>query len=75
LIQCEYGDVHFLHSPIKRCLKDAKFLVVFTHGHPVVVPFHDINVVCEEHLKQLRKRGTKMEFYEIISYNEKVEFT
>jgi hypothetical protein len=48
---------------------------VFPKGHPVVMPFHDMNVVCEEHLKQLRKRKTPMEIYEFEDYKETVEFT
>jgi len=75
LIKCEWGDVHLPHSPIKRCTKDARYLIVFPKGHPVVMPFHDMNVVCEEHLKQLRKRKTPMEIYEFEDYKETVEFT
>jgi len=75
MIQCEYGDVNLPHSPIKRCFQEAKYLIVFTHGHPVIVPFHDLNVVCEEHLKHLRKIKVKMEVYEIEDYNERVQFT
>lgn len=75
MIQCEHGDVHYPHSPMKRCLKNAQYLIVFTKGHPITIPFHDLNVVCEEHLRELRKRKIKMEVYEIESYNEKVQFT
>lgn len=75
MIKCEWGDVNLPHSSIKRCLNDAHFLIIFNKGHPIVVPFHDINVVCEEHFRHLRKNHYIMEFYEIVTYNEKVQFT
>jgi hypothetical protein len=74
MIQCEWNDVKVVLS-IKQCSKDAKYIIKFKRGQPIVLPFHDCNFVCEEHLKLLHKRKFKMEVYEFVEYNEKVQFT
>ena len=75
MIQCEWGDMYLPHSPMKRCLNEAKYVIKFIEGHPIVIPFQNYNFVCEEHIKEFRKRKLKMVVYEFIGFKEKVEFT
>lgn len=75
MITCEWGDVCYPHNPTKKCLKEAKYVLVFKSGHPAIMPFENHNFVCEDHLKHLRKLGFKMEVYEFIGLREKVQFT
>jgi hypothetical protein len=76
-ITCEWGWCGMPSQ--KECKNKAIYLIVFHESHPLVLPFHDVNFICEKHLKKLKElfKGEKLDYsiYEITECRVKVEFT
>lgn len=71
---CEWGSVRV--GSCKPCSNKATYLVIFHDKRPLILPFRDLNLLCEKHLKELKNfKIKKYNIYEIQTYHEKVQFT
>jgi hypothetical protein len=76
-IICEWRNSVGVYPSQNQCTNEAKYVIILRNGHPILLPFRDYNFVCEIHLKAIKSRKNAKDYtvFELMPYEEKVQFT